>query len=198
LIPVEPKPEPADFDRKVRRPGRSVDPNVKPNMKWASAELYAAYRRTCAYSCVYLSYSTHANIDHFHPQSLRSDLRYEWSNFRLAGARINSRKRNLTSLIDPFETQPGWFRIEFPGCLVVPGHGLSADISARIVHTINCLGLNSDDDLVQERCDVMVMFAKGDITLAFLESRFPFLAYEVRQQQLQNTANQVFKFPVDQ
>jgi hypothetical protein len=164
-------------------------------MKWASKELYAAYQRTCAYSCVFLSYSTHTNIDHFHPQSLRPDLRCEWTNFRLSGARINSRKGNLTGLIDPFETQLGWFRIEFPSCLVVPGYGLSVEVTEKVKHTIDCLGLNSDDDLVQERCDAMVLFAKGDITLGFLDVRFPFLAYEVREQQLEKTASQMFRLP---
>ena len=78
---------------------------------------------------------------------------------------------------------------------MVPGPALPQDLAQKILHTINCLGLNSDDHLVQDRCNTMVMFANGIITLPFLELRYPFLAFEVKQQGIELTANSLFKSP---
>jgi hypothetical protein len=193
LIPVALKPEPAEFNKKVRRPGNDANPKVVPNWKWASAELYAAYQRVCAYSSMYLAFPHYSSIDHFHPRSVRPDLEFEWKNFRLCQQRLNSYKTNKTGLIDPFEAELGWFVLDFPSCLVRPGLGLSEALTQKIDRTIHCLKLNLDDTFVQERCDIMVMFAQGSIGLQFLDQRYPFLAHEVRRQGLETTAGQVFK-----
>jgi len=55
------------------------------------------------------------------------------------------------------------------------------------------LRLNDDDYFVQEGCDWMLSFASGEVTLAHLSKRYPFLAAEISKQGLQITAAQVFK-----
>ena len=52
----------------------------------------------------------------------------------------------------------------------------------RVLATIKNLKLNDHDSFVQDRCDVMVKFASGDVSLAYLTKRRPFLATEVVRQ----------------
>lgn len=134
-------------------------------------------------------------VDHFLPKSKRPDRAYEWDNFRLALHRINRYKSDRTDIIDPFLVRPGWFVLDVPSCLIKAGNGLTAEEKQRIDTTIEALKLNEDDSLVQDRCDVMLMFAQGDVQLAFLQKRYPFLAAEVVRQGIQLTANVIFRTP---
>jgi hypothetical protein len=204
LIPVTPRPEPAGFDANVRRPGRAfLKTNPTPtnddfkghtHWKWAANELYEAYRRLCAYSCMYIPMPS-GTIDHFLPKIKRPDQAYEWNNFRLALHRINTYKGNRTDVLDPFTVGDGWFILDFPSCLVRAGSGLTPEQKQSVETTIDALRLNDDDSFVQERCDVMMMFAQGDVFLPFLEKRYPFLAAEVVRQGIQSTAASIFKKP---
>lgn len=204
LIPIERKPEPAGFEANVRRPGRAFlranrtpsASDFKPHQywKWAANELYEAYRRTCAYSCMYIP-TPAGTIDHFAPKARRPDLAYDWENFRLALHRMNLYKGDSTDVLDPFSIQPGWFVLDFPSCLVRPGAGLTPEQTRQVEASIAVLKLNIDDSLVQDRCDVMVMFAQGDVGLGFLQRRYPFLAAEVERQGIQKSARTIFKMP---
>jgi hypothetical protein len=202
LIPVLKQQEPAGFDANVRRKGASflakfpnpTNNDFKPAQfwKWAAHELYEAYRRICAYSCVYMP-SPPGTIDHFLPKSKHPNQAYEWDNLRLASHRMNNNKGNSMDVIDPFLVQPGWFVLDFPSCLVRPGDGLEPELTEQISKTIDILKLNDDDSLVQDRCDMMMDFADGEVTISFLQKRYPFLACEIIRQGIQNTANQIFK-----
>jgi hypothetical protein len=204
LIPVTRQPEPAGFDANVRRRGAAfLATNANPtneqfksqtHWKWAANEVYEAYRRLCAYSCMYIP-TPSGTIDHFLPKAARPDQAYEWNNYRLALHRMNSYKGNRTDIVDPFTIGPGWFILDFPSCLVRAGSGLTAEQKQSVETTIEALKLNDDDSLVQDRCDVMMMFAQGDVFLPFLEKRYPFLAAEVIRQGIQATANTIFKKP---
>jgi len=134
-------------------------------------------------------------LDHFLPKSVRPDRAFEWDNFRLALHRMNRNKGDRTDVIDPFLVQPGWFVLDMPSCLIRAGKGLTAEQEQRVDTTIAVLKLNDDDSLVQDRCDVMLMFAQGDVGLPFLEKRYPFLAAEVVRQGVQLTASSIFKKP---
>ena len=200
MIPVVKQPEPANFDRNVRQPGRrylASNPNPKfkgRNCKYwtkATNELNAAYKRICAYSATYLP--TPGTVDHFMPKSGYPESAYEWDNYRLALQRINQHKDISTDVIDPFIVQPGWFVLEFPGCMIKAGPGLPRLLVNQIKKTIQALKLNIDDVLVQERANIMFDFAKGDITLSFLEKRYPFLAAEIIRQGIETTAHKKFK-----
>lgn len=154
-------------------------------------ELTIAYKQICAYSCLYLV--TEASVDHFIPKSYCPKLAYEWDNYRLALPRINMHKGDSQDVIDPFVVQPGWFVMDFPSCLMKAGQGLPRLRVDQINKSIQTLKLNDDDRLVQDRCEVMRAFAKGEVTLAFLQKRYPFLASEIVRQGIETTAWTLFK-----
>jgi len=135
----------------------------------------------------------HGSIDHFLPKSRRCDLAYEWSNYRLATHRVNLHKSDSLDVLDPFQIQPGWFVLDFPSCLVVPGPGLSPDLTSKIRYSIEVLKLNIDDSFVQERCDLMVEFSIGGVALPYLKRRYPFLAMEIERQNIQARVQDIFR-----
>lgn len=201
MIPVTPKPEYHGFDSEVRRPGlkflrRKPRPSNKDFSRhnyWTRAvnNLKASYSGLCAYTSLYLVDT--GSVDHFRPKTKYPYLAYEWDNYRLARQRINSRKGNSEEVVDPFRVQPGWFVLDFPSCLIRPGNKLNKKIKKYVNATINILRLNDDDSLVQERCDFLVDLAQGDITMDFLDRRYPFLAFEVKRQGVEKHLSQIFK-----
>lgn len=206
MIPVQRKEEPATFNNAVKKPGKAfLETNPRPTSKeyqkkafWKNSapDLHAAYSGICAYTCFYLV--PYGSTDHFLPKSSHPNEAYEWNNYRLCSHRVNGHKGDSTDVIDPFVVQPGWFVLDVPSCLVKPGEGLSDAVSTQVEATIKRLRLNDDDYFVQERCDLMVDFAYGEVSLRHLSKRYPFLASEIKRQGLQLTAAQVFKgLPTD-
>ena len=74
-----------------------------------------------------------------------------------------------------------------------PGCDLDDAIRVRVLATIKVLKLNDDDSFVQDRCDVMLMFANGDVKMGYLKKHRPFLAIEVERQGIEKTAADLFK-----
>lgn len=193
LIRVQEKHEYADFDAQVRRPGLAFlatcsNPSSQQFGKhayWnrARAELHAAYDKVCAYTCIYLV--DPGSVDHFMPKSIYPELAYEWNNYRLARGRFNTSKGNTVEVMDPFAIQNGWFVLDIPSCLVKASEDLAPVVRKRVNATINILRLNDDDYYVQERCDILVEYAKGLISKDFLKRRYPFLAMELERQALE-------------
>lgn len=154
----------------------------------AAKELHAAYSGICAYTATYLP--EQGSVDHFVPKTVDPSLAYEWRNYRLASGRVNSTKGNQTGILDPFGISDDWFEMDIPSCLLRSKSDLPQDLKARINGTINSLRLNADDYYVQERCNILMDYAKGEISLGFLKRRYPFLAKEVERQNLgTNLAN---------
>lgn len=192
MIGVALRPEYPAFDGEVRRPGAAflaTCPNptsdqFKKKNFWSKAakELHAAYSGVCAYTSIYLPQQ--GSVDHFLPKSSYPSFAYEWSNFRLANGKVNNTKGNQVGIIDPFAVKDDWFFLEIPTCLIKENPALGKDLRRDIKMTINSLALNSDDSYVQERCNILIEFARAEITLGFLERRYPFLAKEVKRQNL--------------
>ena len=190
VILVHKQPEYADFDRDVRQRGRAflaktpkpTSQDFKPHHYWkdARSHLHRAYRGLCAYTASYLVESS--SVDHFVPKSVSPNLAYEWDNFRLASPRVNSHKGDSVDIVDPFEIAADWFHLDLPSCLVVPAPGLDHALRGKVGRTIRVLKLNGDDQLVEARCEALLFFAREEVTLAFLDARYPFLAHEVRRQ----------------
>ena len=202
--------EPADFDAKVRKPGlRAIAEMVgEPNLSkrrgrkrdvvansrdaipadkfpayWTEAlpELLEAYGRVCAYMSFYIERVTGAaSVDHMLPKSLEWQVVYEWHNYRLACSLMNSRKNNYRNVLDPFEVEDGWFRIELVGYQVIPAPQLPANIKAQVQATIDRLQLN-DYECRKLREDYVNYFNQGDISLNHLRQRAPFLAREIER-----------------
>jgi hypothetical protein len=195
MIRVQPKPEYVGFDVQVRRPGAAflaVIPNptsaqFKKKNYWnrAARELHAAYSGICAYTAMYLA--DQGSVDHFLPKTIHPHLAYEWNNFRLASGRVNSTKGNLAGILDPFQIQDDWFHMDVPMCLLKPNPALGKALRDQVANTINTLRLNQDDNYVQERCNILMDFAREDVSLGFLQRRYPFLAKEVNRQGFSQT-----------
>lgn len=192
MIRVAAKPEYPSFNTAVRMPGATFlatcpNPNSEQFKKknfWSRAarELHSAYSGICAYTAMYLP--EQGTVDHYLSKTARPDLAYEWSNFRLAGGRVNSAKGNSPDVIDPFHVEDDWFYIQIPTCLLKPNPTLEKDVRNRISQTINVLRLNQDDNYVQERCNILMDYARNDVSMSFLERRYPFLAKELKRQNL--------------
>lgn len=210
MIPVEAQPEPNDFDARGRQPGRSAlaeligqPPTIKrpgprrgkqadriedlrhddlpPLWRHCLPQLAEAYRRICAYSCLYVELITGSGTaDHYVPKSLDARQAYEWSNYRFACARMNSRKGVAAEVLDPFEVQDGWFQLELVRFQLHAAPGLPATVTARIEATIRLLGLN-DEHCKQTRVGWYEDYRAGHISLSYLDRRFPLLARELRR-----------------
>jgi hypothetical protein len=103
-------------------------------------------------------------------------------------------QENLTDILDPFQVQDDWFHMDIPACLLKPNPALGNDLRSKIAGTINSLRLNQDDNYVQERCNILMDYTRGDITIGFLGRRYPFLAKEVNRQGLgQQVLKELFK-----
>ncbi|MCA6124220.1 hypothetical protein J6500_20325 [Bradyrhizobium sp. WSM 1704] len=200
MIRVAAKLEYPDFDAQVRQPGAAYlrtcpTPNSEQFRKknfWSRAakELHAAYSGICAYTSMYLP--EQGSVDHFVPKTINPALAYEWNNFRLASGRVNSAKGNQTHIIDPFLVDNDWFHLDLPSCLLRANPDLDVALRVRINGTINSLRLNADDFYVQERCNILIELARGEISLGFLERRYPFLAKEVARQNVGAQLTQLF------
>lgn len=210
MIPVTPAQEPDDFDSKVRQPGLSAidemlgkPPRISrtgprrkkiadrpgqippdkfpPFWRRALGDMLDAYERRCAYLALYLERATGGpSVDHAIPKSRAWRKVYEWSNYRLSARLINA-KKGETTVLDPFEIEAGWFALELYGFQVVPGPRAPKKRIAEIDRTIEDLGLNRRE-CRRAREEYVVDYERGEIRLAFLERRAPFIASELRRQ----------------
>jgi hypothetical protein len=198
---VTPQAEYAEFEVEVRRPGNAflalnpapTSEQFRKKNHWSRAakDLHAAYDGICAYTSTYMP--DVGSIDHYRPKTTNPELAYEWSNYRLAAPRVNNSKGNSLDVLDPFEIQDGWFTLDIPSCLIKPGAALDPALRTRVNATVNILRLNSDDMLVQERCNILLLLAKGKITLDFVAERYPFIAFEVDRQKKFDQLKALFK-----
>lgn len=202
MIHVDPKPEPDDFDAKVRIPGNNfLKHNRSPKSKdwnhhsyWShcSNQLYIAYNGICAYTGEWFSNTSSApSVDHFYPKSEHMELAYEWSNYRLTTQRTNSYKGNKI-VLDPFVIKNGDLTIEFPSCLVKPNKRMTPAEKSKAWSTIEILHLN-DEEMADNRHSIIMEYIQGNINRQFLKKRYPFIEYELERQELLDTVGERFK-----
>lgn len=199
LIPVSLAVEPVDFHTKVRRPGAAfLRTAPKPNANawrshdyWRKAigDLLVAYKNICSYSGSWttanvsgVSTLQDSSVDHYIPKSTAPAQAYEWANFRLSRVRLNNRKGNHSDVLDPFTLPDRWFILDFTSFLILPNHALSDSKKMKVQKTIDRLGLNTDNDYVQERVDVIREYCLKGSTLAQLANFWPFIASEMKAQ----------------
>lgn len=196
MIFVQEQPEPPDFAAKVRNPGQAFLRRVPhPTSRqferhWRNAadDLHAAYNGICAYSAHWIPRDvTRETVDHYIPKHLDPQLAYEWSNFRLCSEKMNNYKDNFTDVVDPFCIKDGWFTIDFATFFIEAESSLPQYLIDAIEATITRLRLNDDDQLVQERANLVQLYADDDVSFDFLERRYPFIAYELNRQGLKDT-----------
>lgn len=211
MIRVVLAPEPANFDRDVRQPGldairelvgeapintrrgpkrkrvaeaREAIPTDKFPPFWREAldDMLVAYKRLCAYTSLYIEHVTGgASVDHLLSRSTRWERIYEWTNYRLASALMNSRKGAVKAVLDPCEIEDDWFHLELDGCQVIPNPRLGGELTKKIEDTIDALKLN-DAECLKGREAYLYGYLDGDVGFAYVERRAPFLAREIRRQ----------------
>jgi uncharacterized protein (TIGR02646 family) len=159
MISVVPQPEPADFDAKVRQPGKawladkgiamaaSLPKETDPHPYWRKCldELHRRYGGICAYLAVHIERATGAaSVDHFVAKSALAGETYEWRNYRLACLAMNARKRAFDDVLDPFALPPDVFHLELVTGRIYVNPGLTKNqlvIDAQV--TIKRLDLDS-------------------------------------------------------
>lgn len=212
MIPVAPAPEPPHFDQQIRRRGldaiaelageqpatRRAGPRrhqvagsredippgkFPPYWREVLPEMLVSYRRLCAYLALYIEHATgNPSVDHVVPKSRSWNQVYEWSNYRLASARINARKNELHLVLDPFTIREGMFALEFVAFQVKPGPAAGAE-EGGVIATIETLGLNAKE-CCEARQAYFDCYRAEQINLDYLERRAPFVAREMRRQGL--------------
>jgi hypothetical protein len=193
VIPVKPQPEPDDFEKKVRKKGVDFLNQVSQPSNWNNREywreslddLCKAYGRMCAYSAQWMPRTEGSpTVDHFIPKSIKSELAYEWDNFRLACLKMNARKRDFLDVIDPFALPKNCFTLDFPTLIIKPNPHLTYPIKRRVVETIKRLKLNEDDNCVKGRLDWLMPYCENSYPFEYLKNKAPFIAYELERQGL--------------
>jgi hypothetical protein len=178
--------EPAGFHERVRVPGenwlsnhRSAKPELFPDYwKRFRHELGDGFTWLCAYSAVR---TVDGEVDHYRSKSKCPELAYEWSNYRYASSRINSRKSTHDqAILDPFEVQDDWFEVQLGTWQLLITDNLPPDQRMRAEFTLEKLGLGSGDDAVRTRRIYYDEFAKGGSTLQSLDKSVPLVARAVR------------------
>lgn len=172
LIPVEPQAEPPGFDDSVRARGRawlalhraevdSGERELQPFWRTCLPDLHRLYDGFCAYSTLYIPRAVgNEAVEHFVPKSKSLDRAYEWSNYRLACARMNSRKGVFEDVLDPFELEDGTFQLDPVTARIHPAAGLELARHELAQQTIDRLHLN-DSLFVEARAFDISVFREG-------------------------------------
>ena len=115
------------------------------------------------------------------PKSIRWDRVYEWTNYRLACALMNTRKGYVGEVLDPFEVEDGWFALELYEFQVMPGVGLPSSVQTKVAGTIEHLKLN-DSPCREAREGFALDYWRNEIAWSYLERHAPFVASELDRQ----------------
>jgi hypothetical protein len=197
MIHVEAQPVPDSF-AKVRENGlawlnrknialdQPLPSHTQLEPYWRSCldDLHTCYEGRCAYLAVFFERVTGGgSVDHFIAKSKRADLAYEWSNYRLACSRMNSRKRDYDDVLDPFDIEDGWFNLELITGRIYPNPALSPERFASVQKTIIRLGLD-DAGNREMRARHYQEYRNNEYTENFLKKRSPFVWMEAQRQEL--------------
>ena len=115
------------------------------------------------------------------PKSRRWDRVYEWSNYRLCCSRMNTRKSSFEDVLDPFEVEDGWFRLQLVSMEVHPAPDVAPAIQEAVWGTIERLKLN-DADFRRVREQHVEDVLRGYVSLEYLRGRSPLVAREIDRQ----------------
>lgn len=198
MIHVAAQPEPSSFDTEVRQKGlawlrkKNIDlrqplppkTTIEPYWRHCLDDMYTSYNGCCAYLAVFFERVTGGgSVDHFIARSQRPDLSYEWSNYRLACSRMNSRKREYDDVLDPFEVEDGWFHLEPVSGRVFPNPQLPDEQKQAVQATVKRLGLDEPGNR-EMRARHYQEYREGFYTADFLRKRSPFVWMEANRQGL--------------
>jgi hypothetical protein len=194
LMHIEMQPEPERFYEKVQEKGEAFLASCpRPKGKeWDShsywraiiPDLYNAYLGICVYTCIWTPFDTGwKTVEHFKPKDRYPQEAYQWNNYRFVCGTMNGRKGDYEDVLDPFKLQDGWFIMHFPSLQLKPGRQLKDEEKESVKKTIKRLKLN-ESACVRGRKDWLMPYLQKEYGFSFLEKRAPFLAHELRRQEL--------------
>lgn len=198
MIPVTAKPEPANFNAKVRQKGlrwlekKEIDLDAAApdgfefNPFWRDCldDMYELYGRVCAYGGFYIEKVTGSpSVEHFIPKSKTPRLAYEWSNYRMVCSLLNGRKSDYEDVLDPFALSPETFYLNLASGAIYPNPNLDAQSQAAAQATIKRLKLD-DDACRKRRTEDFDGYLRDGLPTEYLKRRSPFVWYEARRQGL--------------
>ena len=94
---------------------------------------------------------------------------------------MNARKSAVSSVLDPFDVEDGWFALELVQFQVVQGERLANGVRTSVEATIERLRLN-DATCCAARAEFAEDYWRGAITADYLTRHAPFVAVELRRQ----------------
>jgi hypothetical protein len=186
MIPVRRVREPADFDAKARKPGRSwLKANTgakRPKDLWSPFRpaLARGFKNLCGYAA--MLDPTGGTVDHFLSWSNHPEVAYEWSNYRFASGTLKGAKRALDdAVLDPYEVKPGWFEILLPSLQLVATDKIPPAYRKKAELTIDRLGLRDGERVIEWRRSFLEQYDGGHLDIDVLRSWAPLLAAAVEK-----------------
>ena len=181
------QPEPANFHIEVRKKGNlylgQIEISKLPSL-WRQylPQLYKSYAGVCAYLCVYIELSVGgATVDHFVAKSKQPEFTYEWSNYRLACAAMNTFKNDYDDVLDPFSLSARTFCLEPTSGRIYPNPELVAT-EQRLAAEKTIIRLRLDAPNYRElRASHFSDFVQGYFTAAHLKRISPFVWIEAQR-----------------
>lgn len=214
MIPVRAAPEPAHFDKCVRRkgldaiaelvgearsrprpgPARKKRANRREKIRanqfppiWTDVlpDMMAVYHCICAYTALHIEEGTgDPTVDHFVPKSQDWTQVYEWSNYRLACGLVNSKKGERKVVFDPFSIPEGLFALEFVGYQVIAGPCAQGDMARQVQETIEHILGLNTERLLKQRREYVSEYWAKHINWDYLQRKAPFVAQELKRQKM--------------
>jgi len=198
MIPVVLQPDPASFQEAVRVKGLAhlascglalnqplpAKTTIEPYWRACLTDLHKAYSGVCAYLGVYFErVMGGGSVDHFIAKSKDAGLAYEWDNYRLACATMNTRKGNYSHVLDPFFLAPDSFRLELSTGHIFGNPNLSTGALTLANTTIARLKL--DDSQCRElRARWFQAYIENHVSSQYLQAKSPFVWTEADRQGL--------------
>lgn len=200
MIHIVQAPEPNNFDAFVRKRGIAyLEANnvaldaigyndFEPYWQACLPTIDQVYQSTCAYFGIRLSLAAGGcTVDHYLSKRLNpAILAYEWSNYRYASTRANSRKGQKSFILDPFLVQDDWFNLDLQsGVLSCSSLVNDSALRSLIERNIGQEGLNlNSDELLQERRMWWQLISEGRLAASALASLCPIVYRQGRLQGL--------------
>jgi hypothetical protein len=112
-------------------------------------------------------------------------LAFEWTNYRYASGRVNSRKGNHDdAILDPCKVEEGWFEITLHGFQLLMTDAIPDEHRAKAVFTLSELKLRDGHDARRARWNWYERYWNGGTPyLDLLERDAPLVAAAVRKAQ---------------
>ncbi|SIO25921.1 HNH endonuclease family protein [Halodesulfovibrio marinisediminis] len=204
MIPVDRAPEPADFNKKVRKPGRQFlkrhhvkqgDPppaNFPWRRFWSRAipMLHESYNDICAYLAMYLdpavdlSGNREGSVEHFIPKAQDAWMAYEWNNYLLADRRVNS-TRGQEELICPYDLDFYPFELMLDTGMIAVSEDLTPEQEEHAYQILDALSLDKEVYDI-ERAEYFARYRdrtrEDALTNAQIARFAPFIWYEIQRQ----------------